>query len=272
MQWENLTSLDFERAVATCEGVAIIPIGVLEPHGPHLPLGTDMFESHAVACRAAEQEPAIVFHAYPYGINHESAHLPGSVVIRREVVFALLENVCDEVARHGLTKIILFSGHGGNRFFVPLFVQTLVEKQKPYTVYAAEPPEPPPPEGLLESEETGHACELETSTALALNPDLVKLDQVPPGPFTSLRRNAHLREVGGYSPMDWYAMYPAMYIGEPGKATAEKGEVLLQPRIDGLIKLIRAVKADAMTPTLQREFYARMQRPTAPDIWTKEDA
>jgi len=116
MQWENLTSLDFEKAVVTCDGVGLIPIGVLEPHGPHLPLGTDMFACHAVACRAAELEPTIVFHAYPYGINHESAHLPGSVVIRRDLVIALLENICDEMARHGLNKIILFSGHGGNRY------------------------------------------------------------------------------------------------------------------------------------------------------------
>lgn len=268
MQWENLTSLDFEKAVAACEGVAILPIGVLEPHGPHLPLGTDMFESHAVACRAAEMEPAIVFHAYPYGINHESAHLPGSVVIRRELVFALLENVCDEMARHGLTKIILFSGHGGNRYFVPLFVQTLVEKQKPYTVYEAKLPFSSPPEDLLESDETGHACESETSTALALNPDLVKLAQVPPKPFTNLGRNAVLQEVGAYSPMDWYAMYPAMYVGEPGKATAEKGKILIQPRIDALVKLIRAVKDDEVTPALQREFYERMVRPSAPDVWT----
>lgn len=268
MQWENLTSLDFAKAVEASAGVAIIPIGVLEPHGPHLPLGTDMFEAHAVACRAAEAEMAIVFPAYPYGINHESAHLPGSVIIRRDVVFALLENVCDEMARHGLTKIILFSGHGGNRYFVPLFVQTLVEKQKPYTVYEARLPFTAPPEGLLETTETGHACESETSTALALNPDLVKLQQVPPEPFTSLRRNAPLQEVGAYSPMDWYAMYPAMYIGEPGKATAEKGEVLLQPRVEGLVKLIRAVKDDDVTPILQREFYERMQHPSVPDVWT----
>ncbi len=139
MQWENLTSLDFVAAVVACEGVGVLPIGVIEPHGPHLPLGTDMFESHTVACRAAELEPAIVFPAYPYGINHESAHLPGSVVFRREVVLALLENVCDEMARQGLTKIVILSGHGGNRHLLPLFVQTLVEKDKAYTVYDAHP-------------------------------------------------------------------------------------------------------------------------------------
>jgi creatinine amidohydrolase len=270
MQWEHLTSLDFERAVVACEGVAILPIAVIEPHGPHLPLGTDMLEAHATACRAAEQESAIVFPAYPYGINHESAHLPGSVVIRRDLVFALLENVCDEMGRHGLTKIIFLSGHGGNRHLLPLFVQTLIEQDKAYTVYEANPSEMPDVDTLLETPEWGHACEMETSSALHLFPELVKLDQVPPTPFSNLQRNRALREVGVYSPMDWYAMYPAMYVGEPGKATAEKGKVMVRYRVDAMVEIIRRVKADTITPELQREFRRRLQRPTAPEVWTGE--
>jgi len=268
MQWGNLTSLDFEQAVADSAGVGIIPVGVLEPHGPHLPLGTDTFECHAVACCAAEVEPAIVFHPYPYGINHESAHLPGSVVIRRDLTLALLENICDEMARHGLTKIILFSGHGGNRYMLPLFVQTIVESAKPYLVYDAQLLGVPEPEGVLETDETGHACESETSTALALHPTLVKMGQVPPAPFTNRRRNEALRKAGVYSPMDWYAQYPAMYVGDPGKATAAKGEALLQPRIDGLVAAIRAVKSDTVTLELHREFHDARVRPTAPSVWT----
>ncbi|MFQ5420508.1 MAG: creatininase family protein [Anaerolineae bacterium] len=46
MQWENLTSSDFAQAVQRCRGVGIIPIGVLEAHASHLPLGTDMFTAH----------------------------------------------------------------------------------------------------------------------------------------------------------------------------------------------------------------------------------
>ena len=269
MQWEKLTSLDFEKAVITSEGVGILPIAVVEPHGPHLPLGTDMLEAHATACRAAEQEPAIVFPAYPFGINHESAHLPGSLVFRRDLVLALLENVCDEMARHGLSKIIFLSGHGGNRYLLPLFVQTLVEKEKTYTVYDANPAGMPDVEALLETEEWGHACEMETSFGLYLFPELVKMDQVPPTSFSNLRRNQALQEVGVYTPMDWYAMYPAMYVGEPGKATAAKGEAMVNYRVESLVEIIRRVKADTITPALQREFQRRMRRPTAPEVWTK---
>lgn len=271
MQWEQLTSLDFAAAVQQCQGVGIIPIGVLEAHASHLPLGTDMFTAHFVACRAAAQETAVVFPPYPFSINHETAHLPGGLVIKRDLAFALLENICDEMYRNGLNKIILISGHGGNRFFLPLFVQTLPEKLKPYVVYYADLPVVPMDETILEHPENGHACEAETSMIRHIDDSLVKMAQIPARPFTNLHRNQPLADAGGYSPMDWYAMYPHMYVGDAHKATAAKGEKLLNFRAERLVDLIRAVKADNLTPELLAEFNARQVRPTVPDFWVEDD-
>lgn len=268
MRWENLTSLDFDRAVTTCQGVGLIPIGVIEAHASHLPLGTDMFTAHHIACQAAEAEPVIVFPQYPFSINHETAHLPGGLVIKREIAFALLENICDEMYRNGLSKIILLSGHGGNRFFLPLFVQTLPEKAKPYVVYYADPPTPPA--DFLDHPENGHACEAETSMIQHIDESLVKMDQVPPRPFTNLHRAAPVADNGGYSQIAWYAMYPHMYVGDAHEATAAKGQRLLQAQIDALVKLIAAVKADGTTPALVAEFNQRQANPAPADFWTKE--
>lgn len=269
MQWENLTSLDFSEAVAMCEGVGIIPIGVIEAHSSQLPLGTDMFTSHWTACRAAEQEPMIVFPHYPFSINHETAHLPGGLVIKRELAFALLENICDEMYRNGLRKIILLSGHGGNRYFLPLFVQTLPEKAKPYVVYYADLPRVPEAQAVLEHPENGHACEAETSMILHINPPLVKMEQVPKRPFTNQQRNQTISSRGGYTQADWYAMYPHMYVGDASRATAAKGETLLLAQVDQLVALARAVKADAVLPALVAEFLARQAKPQPPAFWTE---
>ena len=269
MQWEKLTSLDFEKYVQKCQGVGILPVGVIEAHASHLPLGMDMFTCHWVANRAAEIEPAIVFHAYPYGINIESAHLPGALVIRRELVFALIENICDEMARNGLTKIILLSGHGGNRYFLPLFVQTLPEKNKVYTVYNANLPFFPGAEELLENGEYGHACEAETSMMLHIDANTVKMDQVPPKPFSNAGRNKQISQAGGYSAVDWYAMYPHMYVGDASKATADKGRAMLEHKINAMVELIRAVKEDSITPNLVQELVERKQKPKAPNYWTQ---
>ncbi len=263
MRWENLTVPNFVAAVEKCEGVGIVPIGVIEAHGSHLPLGTDMFESHWTACRATEHEPALVFPAYPYGINHESAHLPGAIVFKRELVFALLQNVCDEMARQGVKKIILLSGHGGNRHFLPLFVQTLLEEARDYCVYYGTP-YAQGADDVLETDETGHACEAETSTSLHINPELVRMADVPKEPFTALERNEPVSRAGAYSPMDWYARYPRMYVGDASKATAEKGKALAEARVEGLVELIRAVKNDEVTACLIGEFVQGRSEPKNP--------
>ena len=92
MRWEELTIADFEEAVERCESVCVLPIGVIEAHGPHLPLGTDAIIAHRLACAAAETEPAIVFPFYPWGLNVEAKVWPGGVVLRTELLLDLLAN------------------------------------------------------------------------------------------------------------------------------------------------------------------------------------
>jgi len=263
MRWEHLSYRNFEPAVRDCAGVGVIPIGVIEPHGAHLPLGTDCFTSHHIACEAALREPAIVLPSYPWGINHEGAHLPGSIVIQRDLVLRLLQNVCDEMARHGVKKIVLLSGHGGNRYVLPLFVQTLVEQKRDYAVYYAQLPGFAGWQDLKEASDDGHAGEQETSMILHLDPDLVDMDAVP-DPFTNQRGNAGLKEVGAYSPVDWYSMYPNMYVGDAGKASAAKGKAVFDHNIDAFVTLLGAVKRDEVTAELLARFNEGVKSPGSP--------
>ena len=72
MQWENLTSPEFAKAVKET-GVCVIAFGVVEKHGEHLPLGTDFLNGHKLACLAAEKEPAVVFPPFYYISNITSS-------------------------------------------------------------------------------------------------------------------------------------------------------------------------------------------------------
>lgn len=229
-----------------------------------MPLGTDMLEAHWTACRASEQEEAIVFPQYPMGLNHEGAHLPGSIVINREVLFVVLENICDEMGRNGLSKIILLSGHGGNRYFLPMFVQTLTEKKRNYIVYYANLPYFDADQAGLETDELGHACEAETSKGLHLNPELIRMEQLPGQPFANLNRNQPLKSRRGYTSVDWYAMYPDMYVGDARKATEAKGRIIADQRIKALVDFIRLVKEDKMTGALVESFMQQRDKPSSP--------
>src|SRR5690606_29127243 len=130
MRWENLTAKQLEVA-ARDTGVCLVPLGVLETHGPHLPLGTDVFIAHALACRAAEREPAVVFPPLPFGKVYEAAPFPGAVALKPDLLVALAENTFDEIGRNGFEKILLVNGHGGNRAWIQFLVQCNIASDKP---------------------------------------------------------------------------------------------------------------------------------------------
>ncbi|MCD6291462.1 MAG: creatininase family protein [Anaerolineae bacterium] len=261
MQWEELTGGEFEAAVEKAAGVCILPIGVIEYHGPHLPLGTDSLTAHALASEAARREPAIVFPAYYFGVNVETKHFPGGIVIRDHLLLELLENVCDEISRNGLKKIVLLSGHGGNRFLLPLFVQLMLDKGKDYTlyyVYGLNDEEAR--KQVLETKVHGHACEYEASIMLHIYPQLVKMDALDPEHWWAPQDR--LGDLGQrvYTPADWFSRFPEHCAGDPRPASAEKGRVLFEALVSDLADIIKAIKADTAAPEAYATFEQRIYR------------
>ena len=114
MNWEKLTSPDFEIAVKTCGRVCLLPLGVIEKHGDHLPLGQDAMVIHRLCTEAAEIEPAMVFPFFYLGRINEARHQPGTISLKYELILPVLESMCDEIARNGFDRILLANGHGGN--------------------------------------------------------------------------------------------------------------------------------------------------------------
>jgi len=129
---EDLTSPKFAKAVDLAAGVCILPMGIIEKHGPQLPLGTDMYESREIAFHAAEKEYAVVFPPYYVGQIFEATHQPGAIAYSNELMWKMLEETCKELSRNGLKKIILLNGHGGNTSFLQYFCQRLLcNRSKP---------------------------------------------------------------------------------------------------------------------------------------------
>ena len=260
MRWEGLTSPDFAKAVRETQ-VCILPMGVLERHGNHLPLGTDYLNAHVVATLAAEVEPAVVFPAFYFGQIFEARCFPGTVAIPPLLLLELLDAVLDEIGRNGFRKILLYNGHGGNTHWLRYFCQCALYERKPYTVYLAQWPDDPerrarinaicPPNGE-------HAHEEETCLMLALAPDLVKMDRVPDQPGVPLGRLKDLR--GAYTGIWWYADYPEHYSGDARGASKEKARRILEIHVEALAETIRSVKEDRAAPALEREFFDRVDK------------
>lgn len=264
VQWEELTATDFPAARKRAEGVCILPMGVIEKHGPHLPLGTDVMVVRTVSLRAAQREYAVVFPEYHYGQICEAKHQPGCVAIYPELMHELLQNVCDEIARNGFRKILLVNGHGGSTHWLHYFCHTQLAKPRSYMVYFVEPHLRDARiqdrvNAMRKTDRGGHACEVETSSMLAIRPDLVQLDRASSESGLPLRRLKHLPEV--YSAMWWYADYPNHYAGDARPADAELGEVVLDGMVKGLVEVVRAVKRDGVAPELQDEFHRSAEDP-----------
>lgn len=258
MHWEELTSPDFAEAVASTGGVCLFPIGCLERHGDHLPLGTDYVYIKYLCGQAAKAEPAIVFPPYYFSQINEARHCPGTIAVEHSMLMNLLEACCDEISRNGLKKIILVNGHGGNTFFLKFFCQVMLEKQRDYVVYLYEnQPMDPKVAAMLESTNHAHADEVETSRMLVVQLESVRMDQVgkdgsPLGRMTAFEKNL-------FAGIGWYADYPTHYAGQAEYATAEKGRALIQDRVDRLAEVIRLAKSNDTPARLQAEFYSLCQ-------------
>ena len=263
IQYEELTAPQLVEAVARSGGVCIIPMGILEKHGPHLPLGTDLLSIREVALRAARQEYSVVFPQYFCGQIFEAKHQPGTIAYSTDLIWKLLQETCDELARNGFKKIILANGHGGNRFFTYYFCQAQLEKPRDYSVVLFVPGEDTTiskkMRALRQTTEDGHAGESETSEVLAFRPDLVHLDRAKDQSGENLHRLDYLPF--NFEGIWWYARYPNHYSGDGSYGKAELGELYFQRESGQLAKLVNALKKDTTIEELQRRFFEDAQHP-----------
>ena len=263
VRYEELTSRDFIQAVARSGGTCVIPVGILEKHGPHLPLGTDLLDCRELSLRAAAKEYTIVFPQYYFGQIFEAKHQPGTIAYSVRLMLDVLQETCDELARNGIKKIILVNGHGGNEQFLQYFCQVQLAVRKDYAVYLYDPSDDTSvSDALKKMRKTsldGHAGEEETSSILAHRPDLVHMDRANDESGEDQNRLAGLKHA--YTGIWWYASQPNHYRGYGAAGTKEMGETMFNLESGVLAEMIRSVKADTKTLELQKIFFEGSDKP-----------
>ncbi len=256
MQWELLTSTDFKKAVKET-GICILPLGVMERHGDHLPLGTDFLNAHSISVRAAEIEPAVVFPAFYFGQIFEARCFPGTIAIKPELLTGVLESLVDEIGRNGFEKIIFYNFHGGSWYWLKYFLQCQLKEQKPYNIFIYNDNFPEGINNIL-STPPGHACEWETSIMLVNYADFVKMEAIPDEPSNSLNRLSSLTATN--TCIDWYSCYPEHYAGDARSASKEKGKAIVDIMAQSLAESIKRVKSDTLVKKLTNEFFERVDK------------
>ena len=143
MRWEFLREEEFPSAIEKAGGLCVIPIGCLEMHGEHLPVGTDSLKAHALAVLAAEKTGAVVFPTAMWLGDVMGVHKlekpwekkrAGYISLSPELLMQILKELCDEIGRNGFRKILLLSSHGGNDPWLSFFDRAVRYTQKDYAV------------------------------------------------------------------------------------------------------------------------------------------
>jgi creatinine amidohydrolase len=260
-KWEELTAADFVEAIHLSQSVCVLPIGIIEKHGPHLPLGTDLLDVRFAVIKAVQQEYAVVFPEYYFGQIFEAQQQPGTVAYSLGTQLTLLQETVKEMARNGCKKVLMVNGHGGNESLLPLFAQAQLATPRDYVVYVFGIPNLHVP-GRPPVKTAGndmHAGESETSHMLIARPDLVHLDRADSESGSDLNRLQLPESV--YTGIWWYAKFPDHYSGVGSAATKELGEFDQKAWSQQIAEAIKAVKADQQSLKLQNEFFEKSQHP-----------
>ena len=259
-KWEELTGPDFQQAIQKAQNTCVLPFGIIEKHGPQLPLGTDLINVRYASLQGAGQEYAVVFPEYYFGQIFEAKHEPGTVAYSAKLQLELLQETTDEMSRNGCKKILIVNGHGGNNHLIPFFAQSQLDAPHDYVVYALMSHSNPPGRPALKTKVDQHAGESETAHTLVSRPDLVHLDRA--GSESGADQNRLDLPAGVYTGIWWYAKFPDHYAGDGAPATKELGEFDMKAWADSIANAIRAVKADQVSPRLQEEFYRKSLMPS----------
>ncbi len=259
-KWEELTAADFVQAIHQSQGVCLLPFGIIEKHGPHLPLGTDLLDVRFAVMNATQQEYAVVFPEYYFGQIFEAQQQPGTLAYSLGMQLSLLGETVKEMARNGCKKVVIINGHGGNESLLPLFAQSQLATPRDYVVYVfglprRSVPGRPRPKTKIDM----HAGETETSSMLIARPDLVHMDRA--GSESGADRNRLKLPDSVYTGIWWYAKFPDHYSGDGSAGNKELGEFDQKSWSREIAEAVRAIKADGESLKLQNEFFEKAQHP-----------
>ncbi len=263
VKWEELRASDWDKALEKSGYTCILPMGVIEKHGLHVPLGSDIIKARNWATRAAEVEYAVVFPDFIYGQIFEAMHQPGTIAIPSDVLWAVLEATIEEIARNGFEKILILNGHGGNNNFIPYFIQAQLGKRRDYALFLhsrdADPEYNAKLNQLRESDPSydQHAGERETSEILYLRPDLVIQERADDESGKDMDR-LDLPDL--YTGIWWYAGFPNHYAGEGSAGSRELGKFITEYQVESVVRALRLIKEDDTVIELQNEYFDRVEK------------
>lgn len=239
----DLTWPEIERRIAAGARTAVVPLGAIEQHGPHLPLEVDTLVAGALGERFCVQAPeALLAPTLAFGCSPEHLAFAGTISLSPSTLAAVLGDVVASLAAHGFERVVVFSAHGGNDATLAEIEEALRARAKPAKVTVVHGIDrvsalwraASAREGISSRESGHHAGEYETSIVAALRPGAVRWRELREG-------------TDGDVPEPQTLFYPSVrahapegVVGDPRRASAERAERYLSAWVDHLIAAYRS--------------------------------
>jgi len=238
--------------------VALLPVGAIEQHGPHLPLDCDAFDADYMAKRVAEacKPPRpLVLPLIPYGVSYHHEDFSGTISISPETLSQMVYNIGMSAFRHGITKLVIINGHGGNGPALHFAAQMINRDAHIFTCVDTGETSDPDIYAMAETPNDVHSGEIETSTTLATRPHLVQLDKarkfIP-------RFSSRYLDFTSKRSVGWYAhtskISPTGVLGDPTKGSREKGERMWQVMIQHMVEFVEDLKGLSLDEIYQKRY------------------
>jgi len=229
--------------------VAVLPIGSCEPHNFHLPYGCDTITAERISdrcCAEAVRRGAkvVLLPTIPFGVNNNTMEFPMVISINPSTAGILVRDVVKSIEHHGLRKMVILNGHGGNDFLKPLVRELHNETKVFLCVIDWWKISLALHSGLL-SAEGEHGDEMETSIALELFPEYVHFEQADDGATRPARFEA-MRKGWVTISRPWHLVTHNSGYGNPKAATREKGEVLVNSAVDKIAAFLKELSDSEM--------------------------
>jgi creatinine amidohydrolase/Fe(II)-dependent formamide hydrolase-like protein len=226
--------------------VALLPVGSTEQHGPHLPLDTDAFDAAYLArsVSAAMDEPRPpVLPAIPYGVSYHHMGFSGTISLSNETLTMLVYEVGMSIARHGVRKLVIINGHGGNGPALQNAAQMINRDAHIFACVDTGETSDVDVKKIVETLNDAHAGEIETSTALAARPYLVRMEKAKK---SVPRFSSRYLNFSTSRSVEWYTQTEKIsrsgVLGDPTRASKEKGERLWQIMVEHLVRFVTDLK------------------------------
>jgi creatinine amidohydrolase len=237
--FQNENSYEVKEKIEKSK-IAILPIGAVEAHGPHLPLGTDNLLAERLSERVAEKTGAFVLPTLPYGQVWSLKNFPGSINISNESLISLLVDMGISLYEQGFRVFAIINGHLGNAVALKEAARKLYQKFPDFKIlYLFYPGTKIVIEEVRETESSHatyfHACEIETSYMLYLAEEYVEMEK-------AISDIPEIPNSADVTPTPWEEFTNSAVLGDAKLATKQKGKIIIETAIEQIVNLIEGAK------------------------------